>query len=80
MRDNKYKIGDLVLDTTSEVFGIIVRVRLQGISQRRDNGDKWGYYVRWQRTGGHVPESFEYEYEISQHPDKNVLCVAHLPF
>ena len=45
---NKYKVGDLVFDEYSDAFGIITKVKYAGISQRRDNGDKGGYYIRWQ--------------------------------
>lgn len=75
---NKYKVGDLVFDEYSDAFGIITKVKYAGISQRRDNGDKWGYYIRWQE--GITNETYEFEYQIKKHPDKDVLTVGVIPF
>ena len=71
---NKYSIGDLVWDKASDVYGIIVAMKE---NPALDSRFRWAYYMRWSDQLG---ETFEYENEIEEHPDKNLLMTTPIPF
>ena len=71
---NKYDIGDLVRDKARDVYGIIVDVKENSTLSPRF---RWAYYMRWSDQLG---ETFEYENEIKEHPDKNLLMTTPIPF
>ena len=74
----KYKVGDLIYDTSYDCLGIITDFREFDFSKREDEGDRWGYYLKWFEDAGLTV--FEYEYKISRDEEKNILTVAGIPF
>ena len=74
----KYRVGDLIYDTSYECLGIITDVKEFDFPRREDEGDRWGYYLKWFEDVGLTV--FEYEYNISRDEDKNILTVAGIPF
>ena len=74
----KYKVGDLIYDTSYDCLGIITDVKEFDFPRREDEGDRWGYYLKWFEDVGLTV--FEYEYNISRDEDKNILTVAGIPF
>ncbi len=45
MTATKYKVGDLIYDTSYECLGIITDVKEFDFPRREDEGDRWGYYL-----------------------------------
>ena len=74
----KYKVGDLIYDTSYDCLGIITDVKEFDFPRREDEGDRWGYYLKWFEDAG--LSFFEYEYNISRDEEKNILTVAVIPF
>ena len=48
----KYKVGDLIYDPNYECLGIITDFREFDFSKREDEGDRWGYYLKWFEDAG----------------------------
>ena len=74
----KYRVGDLIYDTNYECLGIITDVKEFDFYKREDEGDRWGYYLRWFDDDGLC--FFAHEYNISRDEEKNILTVAGIPF
>ena len=74
----KYKVGDLIYDTSYECLGIITDFREFDFSKREDEGDRWGYYLQWFDNARSC--FFAYEHDISRDEEKNILTVAAIPF
>ena len=75
----KYKVGDLIYDTSYECLGIITEIHEFDCPKREEmHGDRWGYYLKWFDNVGQ--SVFEYEYNISRDEEKNILTVAVIPF
>ena len=74
----KYRVGDLIYHPSRDCLGIITGFREFDFSQREDEGDRWGYYLKWFEDAG--LSIFEYEYKINRDEDKNILTVAGISF
>ena len=74
----KYRVGDLIYHPSRDCLGIITGFREFDFSQREDEGDRWGYYLKWFEDAG--LSFFEYEHNISRDEEKNLLTVAAIPF
>tara|TARA_R110002049_G_C8878617_1_gene539769 strand:- start:357 stop:590 length:234 start_codon:yes stop_codon:yes gene_type:complete len=75
---NKYNIGDLVWDKSYQAFGIITEVIKSEDHRSDEPGFDWGYYLKWFEESSFT--NFEYELNISRHPDKNLLLTETIPF